>query len=337
MGQGHKAPAFFERINMITVKNRVMAIPKMEKYIGTVNDANAESRLFRIDRYTDTQSDMSGLTFKLITTDETGRDNIINLTKAVSATRIDLTWTIIGSDVTTSGTLLTMIKGFDAQGAVRWNSFIGAFYISENLEDPTVDTSKLSDYEAIATRISTLETSANSKMISNMTLGTDGYLTVTFGDSSTKRFLVKGPKGDPPTKEEIIEAAQSIGTDIQALITQANTATATATAAAATATAAAEDARAAARGDKIYETVTFTSTDWGSDGTQEPQNTTLAGKTGDFVTSLVIPDSSTADQVKQLKKNMALIDKMEITSTGVKAKCFGNKPTVNLSVYFREV
>lgn len=128
-----------------------MYIPKDEAYIGTVNDSNSESRVFVIEREEGTP-DLSALTFKLILRDENDNPNEAYLEKAVSENEIHLTWGILPSDVGTSGTLLAQIKAFDEQGEVRWNSFTGAFYVEQNLQEP--DTSgKLSDYEALQKKV----------------------------------------------------------------------------------------------------------------------------------------------------------------------------------------
>ena len=128
-----------------------MYIPKDEAYIGTVNDSNSESRVFVIEREEGTP-DLSALTFKLILRDENDNPNEAYLEKAVSENEVHLTWGILPSDVGTSGTLLAQIKAFDEQGEVRWNSFTGAFYVEQNLQEP--DTSgKLSDYEALQKKV----------------------------------------------------------------------------------------------------------------------------------------------------------------------------------------
>ena len=128
-----------------------MYIPKDEAYIGTVNDSNSESRVFVIEREEGTP-DLSALTFKLILRDENDNPNEAYLEKAVSENEVHLTWGILPSDVGTSGTLLAQIKAFDEQGEVRWNSFTGAFYVEQNLQEP--DTSgKLSDYEKLQKKV----------------------------------------------------------------------------------------------------------------------------------------------------------------------------------------
>ena len=128
-----------------------MYIPKDEAYIGTVNDSNSESRVFVIEREEGTP-DLSALTFKLILRDENDNPNEAYLEKAVSENEVYLTWGILPSDVGTSGTLLAQIKAFDEQGEVRWNSFTGAFYVEQNLQEP--DTSgKLSDYEKLQKKV----------------------------------------------------------------------------------------------------------------------------------------------------------------------------------------
>ena len=136
---------------MVKIKRRTMYIPKDEAYIGTVNDSNSESRVFVIEREEGTP-DLSALTFKLILRDENDNPNEAYLEKAVSENEVHLTWGILPSDVGTSGTLLAQIKAFDEQGEVRWNSFTGAFYVEQNLQEP--DTSgKLSDYEKLQKKV----------------------------------------------------------------------------------------------------------------------------------------------------------------------------------------
>jgi hypothetical protein len=136
---------------MVKIKRRTMYIPKDEAYIGTVNDSNSESRVFVIEREEGTP-DLSALTFKLILRDENDNPNEAYLEKAVSENEVYLTWGILPSDVGTSGTLLAQIKAFDEQGEVRWNSFTGAFYVEQNLQEP--DTSgKLSDYEKLQKKV----------------------------------------------------------------------------------------------------------------------------------------------------------------------------------------
>lgn len=136
---------------MVKIKRRTMYIPKDEAYIGTVNDSNSESRVFVIEREEGTP-DLSALTFKLILRDENDNPNEAHLEKAVSENEIYLTWGILPSDVGTSGTLLAQVKAFDEQGEVRWNSFTGAFYVEQNLQEP--DTSgKLSDYEKLQKKV----------------------------------------------------------------------------------------------------------------------------------------------------------------------------------------
>lgn len=136
---------------MVKIKRRTMYIPKDEAYIGTVNDSNSESRVFVIEREEGTP-DLSALTFKLILRDENDNPNEAHLEKAVSENEIYLTWGILPSDVGTSGTLLAQIKAFDEQGEVRWNSFTGAFYVEQNLQEPDMS-GNLSEYEALQKKV----------------------------------------------------------------------------------------------------------------------------------------------------------------------------------------
>lgn len=137
---------------MIVVKNRTMVIPKIERTLGTFQDTNTETRLFKIDRFTEGTADISHLLFKLISRNENGVENPIHLEKAVTEDAIYLTWQVLSNDIGVSGTLLCQIQGFDDQGVCRWNSFIGAFYVEQNLGGD-IDPEHLSDYEALQLRL----------------------------------------------------------------------------------------------------------------------------------------------------------------------------------------
>ena len=50
---------------MIVLNNREMLIPKLERYIGTTYDDNAEIRVFKIDRADINGVDLSDLSFRL--------------------------------------------------------------------------------------------------------------------------------------------------------------------------------------------------------------------------------------------------------------------------------
>ena len=137
---------------MIEVRNRTMLIPKIERTIGTALDENTEVRLFKINRYAEGTADISHLTFKLIAKNELGTENTIYLEKSITNDAIYLMWQIIPNDIGVSGTLLTQIKGFDNTGVCRWYSFIGPFYVAENLGGD-IDISHLSDYEILQIKV----------------------------------------------------------------------------------------------------------------------------------------------------------------------------------------
>lgn len=139
---------------MIEVKNRTMLIPKIERTIGTALDENTEVRLFKINRYAEGTADISHLTFKLIAKNELGTENTIYLEKSITNDAIYLMWQIIPNDIGVSGTLLTQIKGFDNTGVCRWYSFIGPFYVAENIGGD-IDISHLSDYEILQIKVET--------------------------------------------------------------------------------------------------------------------------------------------------------------------------------------
>lgn len=319
---------------MITVNKRVMVIPKIEKYIGTVGDSNAESRVFRISRYSETQADLSALTFKLVTRDENQNrpENIIYLEKEIGKTHIDLIWTIIENDISISGTLLAQIKGFDEGGIVRWHSFPAAFYVTENLDNPDM-TERLSDYEVLVNRIARIKDEITDGMIDHTMFDAEGYLNIIYKDGHIERWYVKG---DPPSEEDIIAAASSVGTNIQGLIEEVTTLASQISSSIERAENAAQQAEAAARGEKVSGSVTFSNDLWGPDAPfeQSISTTVFAGKnTSDFVASIVYGSHPVEE-----KKAYGYIDKIEVMENGdVKATCFQKKPGETITVYLREV
>lgn len=178
---------------MIQIKRRQMIIPKDEKYIGTVNDANVEARTFRIDRYTETRADLSAHTFKLLTEDEKGKKTTVYLDKMVTDEFIDITWTITGEELGTAGVLFAQIKAFDDAGMVRWNSFKAEFLITENLLE-SEGGGTLTDFERLEAKVNKAIEEIHGSTIKN-TKVEDGYLIITFEDGTEKRFYVKGEKG----------------------------------------------------------------------------------------------------------------------------------------------
>ena len=179
---------------MIQIKNRTMVIPKMDRYIGTTQDNHAESRIFQIERYTSSTADISNLTFKLATKDEKGNANLIYLEKAIEEDHVILTWTVSENDVGTSGTMLAQIKAFDEIGTLRWNSFIGVFYVEKNLNMPDVSQEQLSDYEVMLQKVTKALEELDGAMIASVDME-DGNLIITFADETTESFYVKGEQG----------------------------------------------------------------------------------------------------------------------------------------------
>ena len=191
---------------MVKIKRRTMYIPKDEAYIGTVNDSNSESRVFVIEREEGTP-DLSALTFKLILRDENDNPNEAYLEKAVSENEVHLTWGILPSDVGTSGTLLAQIKAFDEQGEVRWNSFTGAFYVEQNLQEP--DTSgKLSDYEKLQKKVENAlgEVEELKKTGLKGDPGPQGVQGETGPKGDPGPQGIKGEKGDPGSLSGLMDA-----------------------------------------------------------------------------------------------------------------------------------
>lgn len=134
---------------MVTIRNREMVIPQVERRIGIVSDNNSEMRTFSIPRYIANSIDLSALTFKLDLENENGDTNTAHLSREVLEDRINLTWTIIANDVSVSGTLLASIRATDGSGTVKWGSYKGAFYVESGVNTPERFSGNLSELEIL--------------------------------------------------------------------------------------------------------------------------------------------------------------------------------------------
>lgn len=134
---------------MVTIRNREMIIPQVERRIGVVSDNNSEMRTFSIPRFIANSIDLSALTFKLDLENENGDTNTAHLSREVLEDRINLTWTIIANDVSVSGTLLASIRATDGSGTVKWGSYKGAFYVESGVNTPERFSGNLSELETL--------------------------------------------------------------------------------------------------------------------------------------------------------------------------------------------
>lgn len=134
---------------MIIVKNRKMLIPAGERLIGTDYDSNSEQRVFRIDRYTQTETDLSGLSAKVDVYDTEGKvtDRIIPVVETDDE-YIYLTVTFPGGY--SAGTKLIDVKFNNIDGQVKWATYKGAFVVDGAID---IDQKNLTELEQLEERI----------------------------------------------------------------------------------------------------------------------------------------------------------------------------------------
>lgn len=139
---------------MIAIKNRKMLIPNEERYIGTTFDENSEVRTFSIDRYTQTDTDLSAFTAKAdIFHCDTETTDRADLEMEVHEKNILLHLYITEGMVTTPGTRLIDLKLFNDDGEVKWSSYKGAFCVEDPLATPSATAKNLTELEQLEARI----------------------------------------------------------------------------------------------------------------------------------------------------------------------------------------
>lgn len=134
---------------MIIVANRELLIPREEFNIGTNYDNNSEIRLFKIDRITASGVDISNLQYSLDIVYANKGIDMVSLDKETTCDSIFLTWTIENSMLQVPGTVLVQIRAFDVSGAVKWSSYVGAFFAEDAINVPGKYTGDLSELEKI--------------------------------------------------------------------------------------------------------------------------------------------------------------------------------------------
>lgn len=149
---------------MIIIKNRKLLIPEYERYIGTTADSNSEVLTFRIDRYTQTEMDLSAFTVKAdIYRYETEETDRADLEMEVQDNYILLYLYITSGMVAYPGTILIDIKAFSDDGTVKWSSYKGAFYVEDPLASPAATDENLTELEQLEARINRAIATANEK------------------------------------------------------------------------------------------------------------------------------------------------------------------------------
>lgn len=151
---------------MISIKNRKMLIPNEERYIGTNADNNSEVRTFRVDRYTQTEIDLSAFTAKAdILHIGSGNIDRADLEMEVQPKYILLHLYITSGMVAVPGTRLIELKLFNDDGVVKWSSYRGAFYVEDSLSSPDYTQETLTELEQLEARINRAIDAAYTKAI----------------------------------------------------------------------------------------------------------------------------------------------------------------------------
>ena len=137
---------------MIIVANRKLLVPTEDRYLGTDYDGNSGIRQFKIDRYTQTEVDLAGLTPKASLKYEDGTEDVADLGKEVGDDRIILTLTLAPSIMSHTGTVFLQVRMTDSRGTVKWASFMAAFYIEPSIGTPPAPSAALTELEQYEAR-----------------------------------------------------------------------------------------------------------------------------------------------------------------------------------------
>lgn len=138
---------------MIVVKNKKLIVPVNERFIATTYDANSGIREFLIDRYTQSETDLSGLTPKLDIQYENGTYDVADLDMVVEEDHIILTLIVTASISSHRGTMFAQIRMTDSGGTVKWASYVAAFYIEKSIGAASHVTYSLSELERMEARV----------------------------------------------------------------------------------------------------------------------------------------------------------------------------------------
>ena len=134
---------------MIILENREFLIPKNERYLGTTYDDSVENRVFQLSRFNPSGTDISNLVFKLDLKYNDGSTDTADLVKEVSDENIVLVWNIDDSVLQVPGTVFVQIRAFDANGTVKFASFMAAMYVEDAINTPGTYTGDLTELEQL--------------------------------------------------------------------------------------------------------------------------------------------------------------------------------------------
>lgn len=172
---------------MIVVRNRELLIPREEFNLGTNFDLDTETREFRINKVTQGGIDISNLNFRLDLkyangdTDTAYLDKVypdtdepIDETETEENTKriliippfptrkppkqkdndyITLVLTVTKNMLQVPGTVLIQLRGYTADGLMKWTSYQGAFYVESAINTPTTYTGDLTELEQLEIKI----------------------------------------------------------------------------------------------------------------------------------------------------------------------------------------
>jgi hypothetical protein len=141
---------------MIEVINRELLIPREEYNIGTNYDDHSETRQFHLKRITSGGIDLGNLSFSLDIRYANDLTDTALLKKEVTPRDIVLTLDIVSSMLQVPGSVLIQIRALSADGAVKWTSYMGSFFVEDAINFPASYTGEISEIERLETEFSAL-------------------------------------------------------------------------------------------------------------------------------------------------------------------------------------
>lgn len=195
---------------MIIIKNKKLLIPEDERYIGTTADSNSEVLTFRIDRYTQTEMDLSTFTVKAdIYRYETEETDRADLEMEVQDNYILLYLYITSGMVAYPGTILIDIKAFNDDGTVKWSSYKGAFYVEDPFVTPPATRENLTELEQLEARINRAIATANERAIEAAEVWLDENVHPETGYVIDRSLRIGGAAADAKSVGDAVSAEAS--------------------------------------------------------------------------------------------------------------------------------
>ena len=141
---------------MIEVINRELLIPREEYNIGTNYDDTSEIRQFHLKRITSGGVDLGNLTFSLDIRYANDLTDVALLDKEVTPRYIILTLHIINSMLQVPGSVLVQLRALSKDGAVKWTSYMGSFFVEDAINFPASYTGDITQIERLETEFQTI-------------------------------------------------------------------------------------------------------------------------------------------------------------------------------------